>query len=84
MDNTVLKTLIIVAITMLASCTSSQSNDEKIMSSYCKEAYENLYSTYNTNQKGTSGEYVALGLVLTAGENYAKKDEFERLEKECN
>lgn len=69
---------------MLIACASNQESEDDIMSNYCKDAYENLYKTYNQDNLGPSNTHNAMDLLFLAADNYAKKEEFERLEKECN
>ena len=78
------KTLLTFSLLTLGACASSQTAEEKIMSSYCKDAYENLYGTYTVNSDNASSKTAIGNAIFTAGDNYGKKDEFERLEKECN
>ncbi len=81
---TISKISFIFSLVMLGACASSQTAEEKIMSSYCKGAYENLYKTYTINSDNAYSKTAITSAIFTAGDNYGKKDEFERLEKECN
>ena len=81
---TISKISLIFSLVMLEACASSQTAEEKIMSSYCKDAYENLYKTYTINSDNSSSKTAIASAIFAAGDNYEKKDEFDRLEKECN
>ncbi len=69
---------------MISSCaTNNQGTNETAMSRYCKEAYDNLYNTYDNNSIGSSSSEQALALLFISSENIAKQDELKRLDEEC-
>ena len=76
------KSISISLLFMQISCAYNKG--ENAMSIDCKEAYDNLYKSYDNNSFGSSGTENAVSLLFMASDNYAQKEEYNRLERECN
>lgn len=81
--NKIVTVIFITILSVLEACSYNKTKEEKIMSIQCKEAYENLYDTYNSGHNTASSEEASLVLGLTVANNFSKNNEYERLEKEC-
>ena len=74
----------ISTLLMLSACATKQTTNEKTISSYCVEAYEDLYSGHDINSDNTSSKRSVLGGLFAVEGIFVNKAEFERLKEVCN
>ena len=80
----IVKATPIVIFTLLGACAYNKANDNNMMSSYCDDAYNNLYAKYSSDNKSGSDAETVAWASLAAAINYNRKHELDRLNRICS